>query len=536
MDQSRGSNARDLRSVYASLLPALAVLAGFILRIIPAARSFLNPDEALHNLLASQATLARAWAAALTNAHPPLLILVLYYWRSLGHSELWLRLPSVLAGTAACWIFYAWLKLIVDRSAALTGLLLFAFAPSLILLSAEIRQYALLLFFETLCLYLSERALQHDSARDMAWFSLALYGALLTHYSALLFAFAMGIYILVRLYPYGRLRLVAVWATGQLIGIAIAAYFLVTHIPRLRQTGMVRADLESYLRRAVYQPGERNPVAFVAAQTLRVFTYLLSHGLIGTLVLISFVVGVAWLLKKKHSSEDDSESAPTYGQLALLLSLPFLVNWAVSLAGLYPLGATRHNSFLAPFALAGACIGIRRIPGRDWIKLAVVVLALGVCNLFPAPPPPIRAKDQSKELVEHAAAYMRSTVPPQSTFLTDYESGLLLGYYFCGHGVVQIFPPQQLLAAADCGNYGVLSTSFRDWKFTAKNFSEIWNAAKPMAAPGKEIWLFYAGWINDSEPALKQELRDYGCASPQEFGQNILICRVTVPSKSDSTP
>ncbi|HUO17133.1 MAG TPA: glycosyltransferase family 39 protein [Verrucomicrobiae bacterium] len=533
MDQSRGSNVRDLRSVSASLLPALVIIAGFILRIIPATRLFLNPDEALHNLLASQSSFAQAWKAALTNAHPPLLILVLYYWRSLGHSELWLRLPSVLAGTAACWFFYAWLKLIVDRSTARTGLLLFAFAPSLILLSAEIRQYALLFFFDTICLYFSERALQHHSAGDMAWFSLALYGALLTHYSALLFAFAMGIYVLLRLYPHGRLRLALVWAAGQMVGIAIAAYFLLTHLPKLRQTGIVRADLESYLRRAVYQPGTRNPVAFIAAQTLRVFTYLLSHGLIGTLVLISFLVGTAWLLKSKQSG-DRPESQTSLRQLALLLLLPFVVNWVVSLAGLYPLGATRHNSFLAPFALAGASIGISRIPGRDWIKLLVVVLALSVCNLFPAPPPPIRAKDQSKALMQQAVAYTRSTVPPESVFLTDYESGLLLGYYLCGHGVVQIFPPQKPLAVAECRDYRVLATSFLDWKFTAKNFSAEMTAADQMATPGKEIWLFYAGWINDSESALKQELKDYGCPSPQTFGENIVVCRVSVSARPNS--
>src|SRR5271167_3369326 len=81
-----------------NLLPVFVLIAGLIARIVPASRLFLDPDEALHNLLASQATVGRAWAAALTNAHPPLLIIVLYFWRGLGQSELWLRLPSVLAG------------------------------------------------------------------------------------------------------------------------------------------------------------------------------------------------------------------------------------------------------------------------------------------------------------------------------------------------------------------------------------------------------------------------------------------------------
>src|SRR5580658_3352779 len=197
-------------------LPTVVLMIAFVVRLIPAVRLFLNPDEALHNLLASQSSLSGAWAAALTNAHPPLLILVLYCWRMLGQAEWWLRMPSVLAGTAACWLFYRWLKMVIDRSTAFLGLLLFSFAPSLILLSAEIRQYALLLFFIVACLYFSERAVQQNSAAMIALFSLSLYGALLTHYSSLIFAFIIGVYLLVRLFPYrDRLRLCAVWGAGQ---------------------------------------------------------------------------------------------------------------------------------------------------------------------------------------------------------------------------------------------------------------------------------------------------------------------------------
>jgi hypothetical protein len=508
-------------------LPLLIVALGFVVRIIPASRLFLNPDEALHNLLASQTSVLRAWAAALTNAHPPFLILLLYYWRSLGHSELWLRLPSVLAGTAACWLIYQWLRLVSDRFTAWLGLLLACFAPSLILLSAEIRQYALLLFFIAGCLWLSELAIQRNSPGLMALFSLSLYGALLTHYSALMFAFAIGVYMLARMYPYGRRGLCLTWASGQIVGIAIAAYFLFTHIPRLRETGMVRADLESYLRKAVFHPGERNPLTFVAAQTLSVFTYVFSHGLIGSLMLLAFVGGLFWLLRDKPGQGKPSTAGPSSRELALLLGLPFVVNWAVSLAGLYPPGTTLHSSLPAPFAIAGAGLGITRIPGDRRAKISTVLLALLICNFFPAPPPPIRAKDHSATLMNDAVAYMHASVPAGSAILTDYESGLLLGYYFCGHGVVQVFPPQRPIARAGCGQYAVIATSFRDWKFTADTFPAQFAQANNLRTPGTEIWLFYAGWINDSAPSLKKELEPFGCPAPRSFGENILVCRLT---------
>jgi hypothetical protein len=532
----------ELRKIpsFENALPTIVLAIGFVARLIPACRLFLNPDEALHNLLASQPTITRAWAAALTNAHPPLLILVLYYWRALGQSELWLRMPSVLAGTAACWLFYRWLKLTIGRTTAFYGLVLMCFAPSLILLSAEVRQYALLLFFMTACLYISELAVQKNSPAWMAVFSLALYGALLTHYSALVFAFSMGVYLLLRLYPFrDRVRLIAVWGAGQIGGAAIAAYFLATHVSRLRQTGMVRADLESYLRKSTYHAGERNPVEFVAAQTLRVFTYVFSHGLVGTLMLLAFLAGVSYLLWRGQKEWQGRETPalttkkPAPRELALLIGLPLVVSWGMALAGLYPLGATRHSSFLAPFAIAGAAVGIAAvIPAANGSKTLGIVIFLAVCNLFPAPPPAIRAQDQSRVLMRRAVADLRASAPPGTVLLADYESGLLLGYYLCGHGVVQIFPPSEPFVSSGCGPYSVLSPSFQEWKFVADTFpGELASASKMLnsgtQSPAPEIWIFYAGWINDSAPGMKPVLAEFGCPAPRTFGANILLCQLT---------
>jgi len=102
----RRSTARSVTSLLSGeSLAALVLAAGFVARLLPAWRYFLNPDEALHYVLADQSSLTLAWKAALTNAHPPLLIVVLYYVRLWGHSELLLRIPSVLAGTRAAGFF-----------------------------------------------------------------------------------------------------------------------------------------------------------------------------------------------------------------------------------------------------------------------------------------------------------------------------------------------------------------------------------------------------------------------------------------------
>jgi hypothetical protein len=505
------------------------LLAGFLARLYQAWAYFFNPDEALHYFLSSQSSVTLAYRAALTNAHPPLLILVLYYWRALGHSELMLRLPSVFAGTACCWFMYLWLKQVAGRSTAFLGLLLCAFAPALIELSAEVRQYALLLFFMAACLYLSERAIRENSLLVMWLFSLSLYGALLTHYSSLIFAFSLGVYMLVRLYPYReRLRLVAIWAVGQAVALALASYFLITHVARLRESGMVRGIAETWLRKSIYHAGENHVATFIAAQTLRVFTYTLSHGVGGGLALLAFLVGMVSLARSKTVS---TQRRPAPRELALLFGLPFVVNCAAALAGLYPYGATRHNAFLALLGLCGASFGIARWkPPRAWITPVVLAVCLAICNFFPAPPPLIRASNHGRALMQSAVDSLRESASAGSILLADYQSGLLLGYYVCGHGVVQVFPPYESFAQSDCGAYTAITARPQAWKFYSSDFpgqlAEFAQASK--LAPGTKVWLFDAGWITDSTPALLNELQPRGCAAPKSFGDNILFCQFAI--------
>jgi len=522
-------DGREFRSRLDTLLPLFVLLAGLGARLIEAKDYFLNPDEALHYLSASQPSVDLAYKAALTNAHPPLLILVLYYWRALGQSELMLRMPSVLAGTACCWLVYLWLKQITDRSTAFMGLLLFSFAPSLIGLSAEVRQYALLLFFMAGCLYLSERAIQENSRPLMVLFSLCLYGALLTHYSSLLFAFTMGVYMFLRLYPYGKQpALVAVWVCGQIGALALIGYFLVTHVERLRRMGMPQEIAETWLRKSIFHAGDNNVVVFASTQTLRVFTYLFSHGLVGTLALLAFLAGLVSLLGRKIPW---NKNGPTPRELAILFALPFVANCGAAIGGLYPYGGTRHNAFLAPFAIGGAAIGLASwIPARLWAKSLVLGIALALCNFFPAPPPLIRSRNHSVALMRNSVNYLRQSVPPGSVLLADYQSGLLLGYYACGHGIVQVFPPLQRFAKADCGPYTVITAGTQEWRFNANDLpDQLTKVAETYGlAPGTKVWLFDAGWITDLAPALTRGNQHHDCSEPHTFGENILICSLTV--------
>src|SRR3979490_497304 len=159
---------------HAGVAAVAVVLVGFLARLWAASGIFLNPDEALHFRLANQASLALAYAQSATAAHPPLLILFLYYWRALGTSDLWLRLPSVIAGTIFCWVFFKWLTQVTNRLTAFIGLLFVSLLLPIIMLAAEVRQYALLLAFAAGALYFLDRAFAENSAGLMVASTLCL--------------------------------------------------------------------------------------------------------------------------------------------------------------------------------------------------------------------------------------------------------------------------------------------------------------------------------------------------------------------------
>src|SRR5579863_7776474 len=235
--QSQLGANRDVESwfeAHSNLTAILVLTTAFLVRLRAASGTFLNPDEALHYLLANQSSWRLAYNASLTNAHPPLLTLVLFLWRGVGTSEFVLRLPSVIAGTAFCWIFFKWLSRILGPVTGFIGLILVSFLPPMIELSAEVRQYALLLFFLASTAYLLEGAFEKNSAAIMLLSAMFLYLALVTHYSAILFAAAMGIYSLLRIIARPSGKVTSVWITVQAGAAGLIAALYISHISKLK--------------------------------------------------------------------------------------------------------------------------------------------------------------------------------------------------------------------------------------------------------------------------------------------------------------
>src|SRR6185437_12081845 len=348
---------------------------------------------------------------------------------------------------------------------------LFLFSPPFIQFSAELRQYAFLWLFCSLSLYYLDQAIANASILMMALSSVALYLALLTHYSALIFALTLGVYALVRLASSRpRLSVFATWAFGQMLALALVAFLYFHHISKIESSGAAESIADSYLSRSVLHAGQ-NPLWFIGRSNLRLFHYFFSQGAVGVCGLLLFLLGIA-LLVKPTPSQGASNATQRY--LTLLFVFPLAVNCALGLARLYPYGGTRHDSYLSIFVFSGIAVALTTLAAIvKWWVPATLALVLVICNFFPAPTDQyIRLRDQNRSLMKNAVQLLR-TLPTNSVILTDDQGGLLLSYYMCGSKVVQIEQsPFQLFMRSRCGEHEVISLDPSSWIFKASTFQE----------------------------------------------------------------
>jgi dolichyl-phosphate-mannose-protein mannosyltransferase len=501
---------------------ALAVVAaGFVLRILAAARSYLNPDEALHYMLLNQSSAYLAYKASLTNAHPPLIYLVVYYWHFLGRSELMLRLPSVMAGTAFCWMLYTWMGLAFGRVAGWVGLILATFSPPMIELSSELRAYALLLFGIGGALYFLERALAEKSVRQMWLFSGFLYLAILSHYSAVFFAAAAGAYALARIADsHLPRRVVGAWACGQAGALAICSFLYVTHLSKLKSSIAV---WNTGFGTAYFHADATDLFHFTWQNTLGIFLFLFRQTYIAKGMLLLFAAGVAFFLWQGLRSPRGSLQS---NRLGILLLLPFATVWLASIAGVYPYVGSRHTSFLAPFAIAAGSYVLAVVCGqRLWLAfLVAALLAVGADTAHGAAPTEEIAGDRSPALMVSTVRYLEQSVAPGDVVLVDYQSSLPFAYYLCGSRTifpVEIFKGNYF--EFKCDRYSVVSLHI--WKLIAASFPGQFEimARDHHLRSGTRVWLYESGWGDDLELKLMTRNPAFRCLLPKRFGGGVTV-------------
>ena len=503
---------------------AMAVVAAaFVIRLVIASRSFLNPDEALHYLLFDQQSAFLAYKASLSNAHPPLLFLTLYFWHLLGHSEIMLRLPSVFAGTAFCWFTFKWMEISFSRTASLISLIVVAFSPTLIGLSAELREYSLLLFFMAAALYYLEEATQEKSVRKMWYFSVAFYLAILSHYSAVFFVLAMGAYALVRIADAQLPRkVIATWVIGQMGAVAIYGILYVTHISKLK--GSIPLWAGTY-NRFYFYGGFADIFGFLREFTPYIFRYIFGQVYIGHIMVLFWVVGVAILFVRGLTP---GRGYSRSGQLGILLSLPFMILWGAAVAGRYPYIPSRHTVFLAPFAIATVSALLASIVGQKlWRGLLIASLLMGVSTVFgDSPEASINTQGQGRAFMSAALNYVHESIPGNDLILVDYQSSLPIAYYLCASRESRAFYASQTeFIPLSCSGHSFVSLNYRSWELNDINFPSKFEklVSQYQLKPGNRVWVFQTSWTANLDTILQRHFPQFRCLAPKRFGKGIVI-------------
>jgi len=493
---------------HSDLIAGVVVALGFVLRLWRAQATFFNTDEAWHFSLANQTSLAAAYQASRTIVHPPLLIFVLYYWRHLGTSNLVLRLPSVIAGTLVCWVVYRWLSRVFGRRAGWLGLIFITFLPPWIALSAELRQYTLMLLFAVSSACLLEEALARNSIVRMVGSALCLYLAMCSHYSAFLFAAAVGIYAILKMIrERPRRAVIATWMAGQVAGVGLAALFYFTHISRL---GGVHAGAEPlhnfadwYLADWYFHPGRDHLLRFLYRGTFGIFRFAFGQTAVGQLAVLLFIAGVILIVLGRPASR----RLPPRSASMLLLA-PFALNWVAVSAGLYPYGRTRQCVYLGVFAIAGVSAALSILSGE---RTAVAAsLALGMVIVCQARGTlegrdMLPLADQRRQHMDEAVQFIDDRIARGDIIFTDQATSFQLRHYLCRQKPVTLL---HMLPSGfetfGCQGFKVMITPVGDGALTADSVAARWRGDSAFDWPaGARVWIVQGGWATGLGETLR---------------------------------
>ncbi|MGA8648711.1 MAG: glycosyltransferase family 39 protein [Candidatus Sulfotelmatobacter sp.] len=529
---SQPGRAADRRSDYVAMT---LVGGGLLWRLWLAHATFFNSDEAWHFSIANQASLYLAYKASLTLLHPPLLVLVLYFWRGLGTSNLVLRLPCVIAGTLFCWVFWRWLTVVAGRTAGWVGLILVTFLPPMIALSADLRQYTLMLLFATSAAYFLERALAENLVRLMEISTVFLYLSLLSHYSAFLFAAALGVYCILRMFaqPPSPSVIVA-WGAGQAGGVGLGWFLYTTQIAALRKVYPGAQPLhryaDFYLFDYYFHPGRNRLLPFLYHGSFGVFRFIFGQTTVGDVAALMFVAGALLLLCEKPVPNAAVPSRLT----GLFLLLPFVLNCAAVAAGLYPYGRTRQCVFLAIFGIAGVSVLLAKITKQRTRNAVLLVIGVVVlCQAFGTLQgrDMLPLADQRHEHMEQAIGFIRQQVGPSDLIFVDEPSRLQLGHYLCRQEQISIDRSVPGFESFRCRGFRVTSTDPDEGAFTRDTFADEWQ--KMLRAyslkPGATVWVFEGGWASGLGEALRNRSPEFSGLEPQSFGHFLELFKLKVP-------
>jgi len=476
-----GLEFRDQRAISAAVVAI--ILLGMAARLWDLGARSLWLDEAGDYWIAA-APLGDILAANRQGSmDPPLYYYFLHFWMRLGRSEFVLRLPSVLCGTAAIFIFYLWVKRLLGIRPALIGALLFALAPVQIYYSQEVNQYALLVLFSTLILLCFERVVTGGKAPWLWGLTFASIAGLYSHYGIFWALLSLNL-----IFPLVAEREKAEWTKWLLCqgGILLAALCLIpltlSHQFRLGQ-GPGSGYLGPYYHHFHHW---REELAFLCQRTGELFRFLTTP--------YRYIKGsnlVFWAILLLGLNRYRSKGAA--GRRAFLyLFVPLALVYLASGFNLYPYGH-RQMLFITPAYYAALATGLSALKRHNkWAFRGATVLALAI---FALSHPGINPDTVLQEDLRPVVAYVREHQKPQDVIYVYYGAHPAFRYYYDG-------PPEAVI-------YG---TRFRERPLEAKvaEIAEVMRSAR-------RTWLVFSHcWKSECQDILALLVKQYHLAARYE--------------------
>lgn len=287
---------------------------------------------------------------------PPLYFILGWLSLKLGPDPEWVRLPSLLAGTATIPLVYMLGSRTVGRAAGLIGAAVIALSPFMVYYSTEARSYALMIALVTASTLALLAAVETRRTRWWVVYAVCSCGALLSHYTSVFPLAAQFAWVLWAQREAIRPLLLA--NLGVLIGFApwIPGFIADNNSPTTQILAALSPFTADYVRGALENWAIGYPYVRLGTVPGNLATVLLAAGFVAAAV-AGAVRAVRWLRRSRA------------GLVAALRRVPPRTVLIAMLALAAPLGEAVYS------ALGSDILGARNL-NASWPGLAVAIGAV----------------------------------------------------------------------------------------------------------------------------------------------------------------
>ena len=429
---------------------------------------------------------------------------LLHVWQVGGHSEAWLRLPSVIFGVLAAWALFTLNRRLFGVEVALAAAALLAVNAFFVYHEQDARPYSLAVFLVVLATNLFVRALEDPSI--LRWMGYGAVGALAVYahlFSVLVLTAHLSSLLIRRPRPRGQHL-----AAGFGVTVVLVAPLL---------TVVLRTDpLEREFIDAVHLGSFRwlflNLTGGGGLDTTGSFALLLAY-------FVACCLGILMMLRTardRGNDRGDPHGAWSFGLMFLWLGAPVIGSFVVSLVR-SPIFYPRYLIVALPPLVTIASIGIAALRGRSLQTAAVAfIVALSIPPLLSYYGTDFKESEDWRRAVTYVVRSERTG--DGIVFLSRYGRRPFEYYLERLHAHVDLASVYPDLA---WGHYiPVLAEHRVPWSTES--------AAERLRSGYERVWviLIWGGFGNDDQDAgpLSAELRsEYALEAERQFGAQLQV-------------